>query len=97
MALRQKKSLGRKVWDVARVVLLLPFLPLVLTLLAVGLGLAVLNRIVVYMLVWFRWLPKGKDALFVSSDSPIWKEYMQTEILPLVEKRAISLRTPLLR
>jgi len=39
--------------------------------------------------VW--WLPRGKDVLYVSSDSPIWKEYMDTEVFPLVEERAIVL------
>jgi hypothetical protein len=37
------------------------------------------------------WLPRGKDVLYISSDSPIWKEYMETEILPLVAERAIVL------
>ena len=46
---------------------------------------------VLYMLVWMLWLPKGKDVLFVYSDSPIWHEYMTTQILPPVRERAVVL------
>jgi hypothetical protein len=91
MALRQEKSIARRFWDAARFVLLLPFLPLVLALLVIGLIFIILNRIIIYPLIWFRWSPNGKDVLFVSSDSPIWHEYMQTKILPLVAERAIVL------
>lgn len=44
-----------------------------------------------HLLVWALWLPRGKDILFVYSDSPIWHEYMETQILPLVQERAIVL------
>jgi len=50
-----------------------------------------LNNIVIHLLVWVWWLPKGKDVLYVSSESPIWKEYMETEVFPLVAERAIVL------
>jgi len=85
---RQQKSIGRKALEVA---LILVLLPLILPLAAVGLMLHVLTKIVVYLLVWVWWLPRGKDVLYISSDSPIWKEYMETEILPLVAERAIVL------
>src|SRR5688572_7815817 len=83
-----KKSFGQRCSEAALVDLLLP---VVLPLLVVGLVLHVLNRMAVCLLVWIWWLPAGKDVLFVSSDSPVWQEYMQTEILPLVAKRAIVL------
>ena len=66
-------------------------LPIILPLAIVGVILNFLNKAVVYLLVWVWWLPKGKDVLYVSSDSPIWKEYMETEVFPLVAKRAIVL------
>ena len=66
-------------------------LPIILPLAIVGLVLHFLNKVVVYLLVWVWWLPKGKDALYVSSDSPIWKEYMETEVFTLVTERAIVL------
>lgn len=88
---RQKRSLARRFWEAVLIVFLLPFIPPLLVVALVVLVLHVLNRIIMYLLIWVWWLPKGKDVLFVYSDSPIWKEYMETQILPLVEKRAIVL------
>ena len=85
---RQKEPLLKKLLRAALVVLLLP---LVLPLALITISLALLYRGALYLLVWLLWLPKGKDILFVYSDSPIWHEYMTTEILPLVERRAVVL------
>jgi hypothetical protein len=85
---REPESTGRKVARFAFIVLLLP---IILPLAIVGLVLSFLNKVVVYLLVWVWWLPKGKDVLYVSSDSPVWKEYMETEVFPLVAERAIVL------
>ena len=85
---REPESTGRKV---ARFALIALLLPIILPLAIVGLVLHFLNKVVVYLLVWVWWLPKGKDVLYVSSDSPIWKEYMETEVFPLVAERAIVL------
>ena len=63
-------------------------LPVILPLAIVGMVLHVLNTLFVYLFVWVWWLPRGKDVLYVSSDSPIWKEYMETEVFPLVAQRA---------
>lgn len=85
---RELESTGRRVWKVTLVVLLLPiFLPLAV----VGLVLHVLNKVAVYLLVWVWWLPRGKDVLYISSDSTIWKAYMEAEIFPLVAERAVVL------
>lgn len=78
---REPESIARKVLKVALLVLLLP----------VVLVLRLLSNAVVYALVWVLWLPKGKNVLYVSSDSPIWTEYMETEVFPLVANRAIVL------
>ncbi|HLY62910.1 MAG TPA: hypothetical protein VKV95_19365 [Terriglobia bacterium] len=85
---RKKKSFGRKVFEAA---LIVPFLLIVMPLIVVGLGLHLLNKILIYFLIWLWWLPKGMDVLFVSSESPIWKGYMENQILPLVAGRAIVL------
>jgi hypothetical protein len=50
-----------------------------------------LYRALLYLLVWALWLPRGKDVLFIYSDSPIWHEYMTTQVLPLVQERAVVL------
>lgn len=85
---REPESTGRKVTKFALVALLLP---IILPLAIVGLVLHFLNKVVVYLLVLMWWLPKGKDMLYVYSDSPIWQEYMETEIFPLIAERAMVL------
>lgn len=52
--------------------LLVVFLPIILPLLLVAVTLFFLYRTTLYLLVWTLWLPRGKDVLFVCSDSPIW-------------------------
>ena len=77
--------------QIASIALVLVFLPLILPLVVVALVLFAMHRIVLNMLVWMLWLPKGKDTLFVYSDSPIWHDYMTRQVLPLVHDRAIVL------
>lgn len=84
---RQETS-SHRVVNVALVVLLLPII-LPLALISVTLWLT--HRTLLYLLIWILWLPRGKDILLVSSDSPIWREYMTTQILPRVDQRAIVL------
>ena len=85
---REPESTRRRVLSFSLIVLLLP---IILPLAILALVLHVLNKAVVYLLVWVCWLPRGKDVLYVSSDSPIWKEYMEVEIFPLVAERAVVL------
>ena len=87
MQARQKEPLLKKILFAALVVLLLPIILLALLMF----GLSMLYCSALYLLVWLLWLPKGKDILFVYSDSPIWHDYMTKEILPLVERRAVVL------
>jgi hypothetical protein len=85
---RQKTSVARKLGNAVLVILILPIaLPLAL----VALALHLLLRGVLYLLVWLLWIPKGKDVLFVYSDSPIWREQMTSHVLPLVRERAVIL------
>jgi hypothetical protein len=83
-----KKSLIRRIGEAALIVVMLPIL---LPLLAFVLLLYGTHRIALYTLIWLLWLPGGKDVLVVYSDSPIWHDYMTTQIVPLVEKRAVIL------
>jgi hypothetical protein len=45
-------------------------------------------RLLLNALVRILWMPRGKDILLVYSDSPIWKQYMLEEIMPLLKDRA---------
>ncbi len=85
---RQKHPVLRRLGQAILIVALLPFvLPLALFAIANHL----VYRALLYLLVWALWLPKGKDILFVYSDSPIWHEYMATQVLPLVRDRCVVL------
>jgi hypothetical protein len=68
-------------------VVIVVFSPLILLVLLIYF----LHRTIVYTGVWLFWLPRGKDVLFVYSDSTIWREYMLAEVLPLVKERAVVL------
>ena len=85
---RRKESFSQKVRKAALVVVILP---LVLPLALLAFTLHLLYRGALYLLVWALWLPRGKDVLFIYSDSPIWREYMATQVLPLVQERAVVL------
>jgi hypothetical protein len=85
---RQKQPILRRIGKAALVLVLLPLI-LPLALFAAANHLA--YRALLYLFVWALWLPRGKDILFVYSDSPIWHEYMATHVLPLVQERAVIL------
>jgi hypothetical protein len=88
MMMRQQEPLSRRFLKAALLVLVLPLIgPLAL----ISVTAYLFHRASLYLLVWTVWLPKGKDILIVYSDSPIWHEYMTTEVLPLVQTRAVVL------
>jgi hypothetical protein len=85
---RRKSKSSRSILRAVGVVMILPIV-VPLALIALTFGLA--HRAALYALVWMVWLPKGTDILFVYSDSPIRHEYMTTQVLPLVQPRAVVL------
>jgi hypothetical protein len=44
---------------------------------------------ILYLFIWLRW--RKQYAIFVYSESPIWKEYIEREILPHIQDRAVIL------
>jgi len=86
--IRKKRTFSQRFKNAGLVVIMLPF---VLPLALLAITLFTLYRIVLYLLVWALWLPRGSDILFVSSDSPIWHDYMANQVLPLVHDRAVVL------
>jgi hypothetical protein len=88
---RQKQPRLQRIRNAILVVASLPVVLLVLPLALLVFSLYLLYRGALYLLVWALWFPKGKDVLLVYSDSPIWREYMTTQVLPLVQKRAVVL------
>jgi hypothetical protein len=66
-------------------------LPILVPLILIWLALWVMNWILVHAAVRMFWLPRGKSVLFVHSDSPIWKDYVASDLLPLIGRRAYVL------
>ena len=55
--------------------------------LLIALGLVVIvahftARIALYALVWILWCSRGRYVLYVYSDSPIWKDHIESEVIP---------------
>ena len=89
---REKRSMGRRFGSILLAVLATPLVLLVILPLAlIAIILYFLNRLAVCLLVWTLCLPQGKDVLMVLSESPIWHDYMSSEILPLVRERTVIL------
>ena len=85
---RKKDKSSRSLLRAVGIVVVLPIvLPLILIVFTLG----VAHRAALYALVWILWLPRGRDILLVYSDSQIWREYMTTQVLPLVRPRALVL------
>jgi hypothetical protein len=61
-----------------RLLLLLVLLPLVVLLLSARL----LYAVVLQLIIWLVWCSRGRNVLLVSSESPIWHDYIETHILP---------------
>ena len=47
--------------------------------------------LVLHLAVWLRWCPRGKNVLFVYSDSPLWQDYLERRILPRLAAKAMVL------
>lgn len=78
----------QKWWQIA---ILLPLFPLILALAVVFLVLFFIASILLRVIIWFWWCLRGRDILFVYSDSPIWHDYIEQHILPQLGKRAVVL------
>jgi hypothetical protein len=50
-----------------------------------------LSGIIPLILIWAAWLPRGKDTLIVTSDSPIWGTYMADHIIAPLGEQAYTL------
>jgi hypothetical protein len=74
-----------------RLAVLLSLLPVVLVVLLVVLAIILVRNALVLIAVWTLWSTRGKDTLVVYSQSPHWKEYFESGLLPKLERRAIAL------
>lgn len=50
-----------------------------------------ITTFVLYVLVWILWCTRGKDVMFVYSNSPIWHDYIEQQLIPRIAKRTVIL------
>ncbi len=78
------RSILRHAGGILVILLLIPFV--LLSLFASALFWLILN-----LAVWILWIPRGKNTLFIYSESPNWHEHVQEHLLPRVQDRAVVL------
>jgi hypothetical protein len=67
------------------------FSPLLLVLFLVLVVLYFVKAICLHIIIWSWWCARRRDILFVYSDSPIWHDYIEQNILPYLGNRAFVL------
>lgn len=83
-----KKKLLRW-WQVA---LIAPIVIIIVPVAIVALASYLVASASLYVAIWLLWCSRGKDVLFVYSESPIWREYLEAQVLPKIAHRAVVLR-----
>jgi len=68
-----------------------PLLVVLLPLVVVAGVLWLLMAVLLQLVVWLTWCPRGRYALVVYSNSPIWREYFEQNVLPAVGGRGVVL------
>jgi hypothetical protein len=77
-----------KWWQLA---LIISFAPVIIILTTVALLFFVVSTVCLHIAIWMWWCLRGRDILFVYSESPIWREYIDQHILPYIGERAVVL------
>ncbi|MGQ0637154.1 MAG: hypothetical protein ACT4QC_21305 [Planctomycetaceae bacterium] len=77
-----------KWWQVA---LLAPLVPFILVFLALALVFYLVSTVCLHFTIWIWWCFRGRDILFVYSDSPNWRDHIEQHILPRLGERAVVL------
>jgi hypothetical protein len=65
--------------------------PIWIPLLVLWLVFYILASICLYLAIWLLWLPRSKHILFVFSEGPIWHDYIEQHILPVIREQAVVL------
>jgi len=71
--------------------LAIPLLALLLPLVLVFLSAYLIVGLFLHVVVWATWLPRGKSTFVVTSDSPIWSQYMTDRIIGVLGSKATVL------
>jgi hypothetical protein len=83
---RRPKTVWQKLLIVSAFIV---FSPIWIPLVVLGLLLHFILGAFLYLFIWFSWLPRGKNTLFVYSSSPIWESYMLEQVLPPIRKQSV--------
>ena len=78
-------------WSRSRIALGVALAPLLLVLAIVAVLAYAIFTVCLHLAIWTWWCQRGRDVLFVYSDSPIWRGYIDERILPLLGARAVVL------
>ena len=68
-----------------------PVLIVLLPFVVVALLLGMVSALLLLSLVWLTWCPRRRYALVVYSNSPIWQESFETQVIPRLGERAVVL------
>ena len=87
----QRTKTQRRLADALGLLMLIILLPIILPLLIVALTLYVFSGLFLHLAIWCWWCSRGRNVLFVYSNSPIWQDYVERQILPRLGQRAVIL------
>jgi hypothetical protein len=82
---------GRRVEQLVLIAFIVLLAPIWLPCLVVIGTVLIVERALLHLAVVIYWIPRGKDVLYVNSDSQIWHEYMDSTVLPTLSGRAVTL------
>ncbi len=71
--------------------ILFPLLPLILVVALLALVLFIVTSISLHVIIWSWWCLRGRNILFVYSNSPIWHDHVEQHIVPHLGERAVVL------
>src|SRR6266545_1105648 len=74
-----------------QLVLIVPLVPVLLIVAAIAVLLFLVATVCLHITIWTWWCLRGRDILFVYSDSPIWHDYIEESILSHLGERAVIL------
>jgi len=69
----------------------IPFVPLLVAVVALWFVFFMVSTVCLHIVIWSWWYSRGRDVLFVYSESPIWHNYIERHILPDLGERAVVL------
>jgi hypothetical protein len=70
---------------------LLPLYPLIVVFALLVIVLSIITSISLRIVIWSWWCLRGRNILFVYSNSPVWHDYIEQHIVAHLDERAIIL------